>query len=263
MVVKRVAPAASLVSTNQSCSEANVLRSIGSHPNIVSLFDTGTDPTLGGIYLVFEHMEGTLAQFIKSRKQRAMPEMLVQSILRDIARGLEHLVSGGYAHCSLSPDHILVTTIGLADYAPSAPSNRPRRDVAVDIKIAGMRHACSLAAGDPIPHLDGYPKAMWYYSPEVVCGLDKISASLDIWSLGAISYELATLKPVFPSTTAKDAFLRWCSVLGPPISDSPETDSVEWCAHYAPDAVRWAHSRRLSFESVRFSLSFYFYFCSL
>lgn len=253
VVVKRIALAASSVNANQSCSEADVLRDIGSHPNIVALFDTGIDAALGCVYLVFEHMEGTLAQLIKSRKQRVMPEMLVRSILRDVARGSEHLASRGYAHCSLSPDHILVTTIGLADYAPTGPPNRPRRDVVVEIKITGMGHARSVTAGHAMPNLDGQSKAIWYHSPELVCGLDKISAAQDMWSLGAISYELATLKPVFPSTTPKDVFLRWCSVLGPPTSDAPEADSPEEHAQYAPDIVRWAQKRRLSFESVRLS----------
>ncbi|EUC63290.1 cdk-related kinase, partial [Rhizoctonia solani AG-3 Rhs1AP] len=92
------------------------------HPNIIPLYDCFVLPATQELYFVFEPMEGSLYQLIKSRKgKKNFAGGLVASIFQQTASALDHVHSNGYFHCDVKPENLLVTTTGLVDYASTLP----------------------------------------------------------------------------------------------------------------------------------------------
>src|SRR5258708_32112904 len=85
--------------------EAKVLGRIGSHPNIVSLYDyeISTDGTAQ--FMVFEYLSGgTLAEYLQETRQLPLDALL--RLGRQLCRGLAHLHDRGLIHRDVSPENI-------------------------------------------------------------------------------------------------------------------------------------------------------------
>lgn len=220
-------------------TEVELLTRARPHPHVITFFHAFVDPVPSELCLLLEHMEGNLAQLIKSRKQRFIPEALIRSITAQMASGLECVHALGFAHRSLSTDHILVTTTGLAEYPSYHPSTRPRKDVTVEIKLTGLGHSIKLPS---LPGaLSSDPTISTYTPPEVLFGeTDERLYAADIWSLGCICAELTSLRPLFDPQGRRHLFREWCLALGPPQSPLILGSRVD--GQYSPAAVSWAES---------------------
>ncbi|KAH7101970.1 kinase-like domain-containing protein [Auriculariales sp. MPI-PUGE-AT-0066] len=188
--------------------ELQSLRSIPQHDNIISLYDLFLTPLTKQLFLVYESMEGNVHQLIRSRKGRAFVPGLVFSIFQQVVSGLHHIHSNGYIHRDVKPKNLLVTTIGLADYAPMTP-----QDLMVIIKIADFGFARETSSRPPTAD---YFAARWHRAPEVLLRAREYSNSIDMWALGTILAELINLKPLFPGLGEIDQMSRITQVLGEP-----------------------------------------------
>jgi hypothetical protein len=112
--------------------EAKVLGRIGSHANIVSLYDYDIGRDSSVHYMVFEYLSGgTLAGYLKEAGQRPLDEVL--RFGRQLCRGLAHLHQQGLIHRDVSPDNVWLDerrVAHLGDFdsairAGSAPGLRP------------------------------------------------------------------------------------------------------------------------------------------
>jgi serine/threonine-protein kinase len=155
--------------------EARLLASLN-HPHICTLYDVGPN------YLVMELVEG---ETLAARLGRGpLPVALVLRYGAEIADALAAAHSLGIINRDLKPGNIMVTKtgvkvldLGLAKFSQAAD--------------ASPRQAETLTAGKVIL---GTPA---YMAPEQVCG-EEVDGRTDLFSFGAVLYEMATGKRAFP-----------------------------------------------------------------
>ena len=163
--------------------EARVISSLN-HPHICTLFDVGHQD--GVEYLVMEHLEGeTLADRL-SHGPMPIPELLKTAI--EIADALDRAHRQGLVHRDLKPGNIMLTksgaklldfglarATGLAPTASQLSSPTMSRPLTAEGSIVGT---------------------FQYMAPEQLEGKEADARS-DIFSLGAVLYEMATGKRAF------------------------------------------------------------------
>lgn len=91
-------------------------------------------------------------------------------------------------------------------------SDRP--DVAAVAKLCDFGHAKKMHPDVPDSE---YVSVRWYRAPEILLHCHKITAAVDMWSLGAVLAELATLQPLFPGTDEIDQLHRIVDIIGDPV----------------------------------------------
>jgi serine/threonine-protein kinase len=142
------------------------------HPNIVTIFEFVEDENR--LYMVMELLEGQdLKQLIQSGKPLTVDQLL--GIMEQIADGLSFAHEREIVHRDLKPANIHISKNGQ-----------------VKILDFGLVHEAS-SDMTRSGHVLGTPN---YMSPEQVQGL-KIDARSDVFSLGAVFYELLTRKKPF------------------------------------------------------------------
>jgi serine/threonine protein kinase len=145
-----------------------------SHPNVVSVYDAGeTDD--GRPYIVMEHVEGvTLADVLRER--RALPAGEAAGLAVQACRGLAHAHAAGLVHRDIKPQNLLLRPDGTLKVA--------------DFGIARAAETTALTQAGTVLGTAAY------LSPEQAAGEDVTSAT-DVYSLGAVLYELLTGRPPY------------------------------------------------------------------
>jgi serine/threonine-protein kinase len=151
------------------------------HPNVVPLFDSGSNEGL--LYYVMPFVEG---ETLRHRLQRESP-LPVDDALRialGVAHALEHAHDHGIVHRDLKPENILL---------------QAGQPVVADFGIAlAVSHAGAANVTGPGVHL-GTPQ---YMSPEQFSKNDSVDRRTDIYSLGAVLYEMLTGDPPHAAASA-------------------------------------------------------------
>jgi serine/threonine protein kinase len=138
-----------------------------SHPNIVQVYDAGEDD--GRPFIVMEYVEGsTLADELREHGRLA-PERVVDLALQ-VCGGLEHAHAAGLIHRDVKPGNLLC-----------------RGDGAVKIADFGIARAAETTTD--LTQLGTVLGTAAYLSPEQAAG-EPVTAAADIYSLGAVLYEL-------------------------------------------------------------------------
>ena len=105
VAVSLVKPEAVLTDPEGTEREAKVLGRVGSHPNIVSLYDFEIDRDGAAEYIVFEFLGGgTLTAYLKQAGRQSLDDIL--RFGRQLCRGLSHLHTQGLIHRDVSPDNV-------------------------------------------------------------------------------------------------------------------------------------------------------------
>jgi Tol biopolymer transport system component len=162
-----------------------------SHPNICTLFDIGSHE--GQEFLVMEYLDGTT---LAERLMRgALPLTEVIRIGVEIADALEKAHRLGIVHRDLKPGNIVLTKtgsklldFGLAKWMPDDETSFLRRSGDHTTERQPLTAAGMLLGTVP------------YMAPEQLDGKD-IDQRSDIFSLGAILYEMATGVRAFSATS--------------------------------------------------------------
>jgi eukaryotic-like serine/threonine-protein kinase len=175
--------------------EARTVSSLN-HPHICQLHDVGSQN--GTEYLVMEFLEGeTLAERLR---KGAMPLNEVLKTGMEIADGLEAAHRAGIIHRDLKPGNIMLTKAGakLMDFGLAKPAT-----------MSGAGNAPLLSAAQtisgpspisPLTTAGAIVGTIQYMSPEQIEGKEA-DARADIFSLGAVLYEMATGKRAFEGKT--------------------------------------------------------------
>ena len=171
--------------------EARTISSLN-HPNICTLYDVGHQD--GTDFLVMEYLEGeTLADRLR---QGCLPLGQTLRYGRDICEGLAAAHRSGLIHRDLKPGNIMLTKTGakLLDFGLAKPVTR------VDAPSSHLSKTVS--APDRALTAEGMIVGTFQYmSPEQVEGREADTRS-DIFSLGAVLYEMVTGTRAFEGKTA-------------------------------------------------------------
>lgn len=198
--------------------EVVFLRSIPPNPHLVPALDIFLDPYSKKLHICMEYMEGNLYQLMKARDHKCLDNSSVKSILFQIMHGLEHIHSHHFFHRDIKPENILVSSSAHQESANSfrrysslvtPPSTPPNYTVKLaDFGLARETHS-------KLPYTT-YVSTRWYRAPEVLLRAGEYSAPVDIWAVGAMAVEVATLKPLFPGGNEVDQVWRVCEIMGSP-----------------------------------------------
>ncbi|QHN03516.1 protein kinase [Granulicella sp. WH15] len=176
------------------------------HPNICAILDIGELD--GEIYLAMELLEG---ESLMDRIARGpiRPDELV-AIAKEVADALGAAHSKGIVHRELKPSNIFLTTMqGL----PQA-------------KVLGFGVT---QAGKSARVQGKAPETLYYISPEQARG-EVLDSRSDLFSLGAVMYEMATRQIPFSGDTSASVFVKLLNHAPEPIrewSEAPLSDLAE------------------------------------
>lgn len=155
-------------------SEIRILKHI-EHPNIIHLHDIIEET--GRLHLILEYCRGgDLFMYIEQRQGR-ISEGTAKYFMQQLATGLQVLRQNNLIHRDLKPQNLLLST---------------NHETAI-LKIADFGFARSLDPRNLAETLCGSPL---YMAPEIM-QVQKYDAKADLWSVGAILFQLVTGKPPF------------------------------------------------------------------
>jgi eukaryotic-like serine/threonine-protein kinase len=167
--------------------EARAVSSLN-HPNICQLYDVGEQN--GMRYLVMEYLQGeTLADRLK---KGPLPLELLTRTGAEIGDGLQCAHRSGIVHRDLKPGNIMLTKGGAKILDFGLAKGGGVTGTAHDL----MATLSSPALSDPLTAEGSIVGTFQYMAPEQVEGKEATACS-DIFSFGAVLYEMATGKRAF------------------------------------------------------------------
>jgi len=165
-----------------------------SHPNIVTIYDVGEHEGL--IYIAMEYIDGcSLESLLRQGREFTLEE--IGRLFAQIASALDYAHGQGIIHRDIKPANILV--------------GRNLKVAIVDFGIARTSASTMTQTG----MLMGTPR---YMSPEQIAG-KKVDSRSDIFSLGAILYELITRRNPFEGESITTVIYKIMHAELPPLSD--------------------------------------------
>ena len=182
------------------------------HPHTVQVFDFGT--ANGALYLIMEHVRGQdLARIID--RDGPMPWARAAPLLAQICGALQEAHELGIVHRDLKPENVLITrsTAG-RDYAKVLDFGLAK----LDQRIPARETERQSIVGTP-----------YFMAPEQIRG-DDVDARTDIYSFGALMFELLTGKHLYTGSTA-------VGVLTKHLTAEPDAPSARAPGMHIPSAV--------------------------
>jgi eukaryotic-like serine/threonine-protein kinase len=160
------------------------------HPNILAVFDIGTSD--GSPYVVSELLEGeTLRERLRSG---AIPARKALDYALQIAHGLAAAHEKGIIHRDLKPENIFVTKDGRVKILDFGLAKLTQPDSSSHTSVATATHGTEAGV---------VMGTAGYMSPEQVRGM-ALDPRSDIFSFGAILYEMLSGKRAFHGDTPAD-----------------------------------------------------------
>jgi Tol biopolymer transport system component len=213
------------------------------HPNILAVFDIGRDA--GSPYVVSELLEGmTLRECLKSGP---LPGRKAVEYAAQIARGLAAAHEKGIVHRDLKPDNIFLTTSGgvkILDFGLAKLTEpEPKGAVGSVVPTSPPGTQPGMVLG-----------TLGYMSPEQVRGIP-LDYRSDIFSFGAILYEMLLGQPAFQRDTPADTMSAILKEHPSELSTKerhippPVVRLVERCFEKTP-AMRFQSTEDLAFALV-------------
>jgi len=138
------------------------------HPNILPIYDAGEEG--GSYYVVTEHIHGarTLAAYCKPDNLLRVDDVV--EIIFKCAKALHYAHSRGVIHRDIKPSNIMLT---------------------LDNDVRIIDFGIALVKDSDVSRIEGIAGSPSYMSPEQVQSAE-ITAQSDLYSVGAVTYELLT-----------------------------------------------------------------------
>jgi tetratricopeptide (TPR) repeat protein len=179
--------------------EAQAMGRLGTHPNIVSIFDLGEHE--GQPYVVTELMGGGDVEGLLEQEVGPLPLEQSLSIAEAVARGLVFAHDKGVIHRDLKPGNVWLTPDGVAkigDFGLAVALDKSR------LTMHGMMVG-----------------TVAYMPPEQALG-GEVTPQADLYSLGAMLYEMVTGRPPFGGSEPTAVISQHINT--PPVAPSWQTD---------------------------------------
>jgi tetratricopeptide (TPR) repeat protein len=160
--------------------EARAMGRLGDHPNIVAIYDMGEHE--GEPYIVIPVMPGgDVEGLIEKAPEHRLPLDKAVDIAKAVCRGLEFAHSKGIIHRDIKPGNVWLTADGT-------------------VKIGDF----GLALAVDLPRLthEGMMVGTYYYMPPEQAMGGEVTPRADLYSVGAMLYEMVTGRPPFTGDDA-------------------------------------------------------------
>jgi TolB-like protein/Tfp pilus assembly protein PilF len=173
------------------------------HPNICPVFEIGSEGDLD--FIVMQYVEGAQLSTILAGKTLELRETL--SIAAQVAAALEEAHAHGIIHRDVKPENIMISARGLVRLLDFGLAKvQPDVDADVAARTQSQLTWPGVVMGT-VP----------YMSPEQVRG-EPLDARTDIFSLGAVLYEMATGKRPFEGQSRAETFSAILTKPAPPLA---------------------------------------------
>jgi serine/threonine-protein kinase len=185
------------------------------HPHILTVLDSGE--TAGQLWFTMPYVEGeSLRDRLRRERQLAVEDAV--RITREAAQALQYAHEHGVVHRDIKPENLLLTKDG----------NTLVADFGIARALGGDEHLTQtgMSVGTPA-----------YMSPEQASGEKTVDARTDVYSLGAVLYELLAGEPPYTGPTAQAIIMKRFTEPVP---------SVRRGRHSVPEAVDQAIQRALA-----------------
>jgi serine/threonine-protein kinase len=171
------------------CEEIRNLSAL-SHPNIVSIYESG-ETSERQLYFSMEYLPNTLSKSIQEKKISLKDALLLTQVL---ASALEYVHEHNIIHRDIKPSNVLLDTKGtpkLTDFG-----------LAKMVTLSETERGNLTLTGQPL----GTPQ---YMPPEQAEGKkEAVDTRSDIYSLGAMLYEMLTSQPPFTGNSNVEILLK-------------------------------------------------------
>ena len=178
------------------------------HPNIITIHDIGD--AAGTHFIACEFVDGrTLRDAARSAK---LDVATVVDIGIQVTSALAEAHRAGIVHRDLKPDNVMIRQDGLVkllDFGIARLARPADADVTTAAAAPGQT-ASGMLIGTP-----------QYMSPEQARGLE-VDGQTDLFSLGAVLYELLSGAPPFAGGTATDVIVAVLTREPPPLTGVPQ-----------------------------------------
>jgi tetratricopeptide (TPR) repeat protein len=155
--------------------EARAMGRLGDHPNIVTIHDMGEHE--GQPYIVLPVMPGgDIEGLIEKTPEHRLPVGQIISIAKAVCRGLEFAHAKGIIHRDLKPGNVWLSADGTAKIGDFG--------LAVAVDLSRLTQSGMMVG------------TVAYMPPEQAMG-GKVTNKADLYSLGAMLYEMVTGRPPF------------------------------------------------------------------
>lgn len=157
------------------------------HPNIVPVFEAGEDG--GQLWYAMRLLAGqSLAGKLRAAPQQPLPAREAAALVHTLALAVQHAHERGFIHRDLKPANILLDETGTPHIADFGLARRV--DSAEHLTLTGS------TLGTPA-----------YMAPEQAAGGRQVTTAADVYSLGAILYELLAGRAPFVGDSLTDVLV--------------------------------------------------------
>ncbi|RPJ09889.1 MAG: serine/threonine protein kinase [Spirochaetaceae bacterium] len=186
IIIKRLSISSKKSLSDRFRREARVMMGFR-HENIVSVYDHFKHGA--AYYIAMEFVDGISLEDLIEKKKK-IPPLAAILILREISRGLAYAHNKGVIHRDIKPDNVLIAKSGevkLFDFGIAMVEEEAEEDLT----------KTGIVMGTPS-----------YMSPEQIKDAKHVDKRSDIYSLGALFYQMITGKKAFPGGFSADTIHR-------------------------------------------------------
>jgi serine/threonine-protein kinase len=174
--------------------------------HIVQVFDAGKDEETGSPYIAMELLAGEDVSQLLRRVGPLSPDLALR-IAAQTCLGLGKAHAAGVIHRDIKPANLFLT-------------RREGGDILVKILDFGIAKSTTQTDAARITATGNVLGSPSYMSPEQIKSSKSIDARTDLWSLGAVMYEMLTgLVPYHQVETVHQLIMVICTQPPPPLQD--------------------------------------------